>query len=110
MGSWHLVHVSAAKKPWTIATAREHLPELVGLAAHEPQRVYRRDRLVAVVVSPELADQVEQISRPSLATKLAELQRLCAEDGFELTAPARRDRANPLAPRRARVRRPGRKR
>jgi hypothetical protein len=111
--SCQVVHVSAAKKKWTIATARQHLPEVVGLAAHEPQRVYRRERLVAAVVSPELADQIEQIRRPSLATKLAELQRLCGEENYELDAPPRQDRVNPFAARPARGgprRPPGRKR
>jgi len=74
------------------------------MAAREPQRVYRRDKLVAAVVSPELADAVENLRRPSLAMKLAELQRLCAEENYELTAPPRRDRANPLASRRIRGR------
>jgi hypothetical protein len=97
-----LVHVVAAKRKWTIATARQHLPELVGMAAREPQRVYRRDKLVAAVVSPELADEVENLRRPTLAMKLVELQRLCAEDNYELTAPPRRDRANPFSSRRVR--------
>jgi hypothetical protein len=99
-----LVHVVAARRKWTIATARQHLPELVGMAAREPQRVYRRDKLVVAVVSPELADAVDNLSRPSLATKLAELQRLCAEENYELTASPRRDRANPLTSRRPRAR------
>ena len=99
----------AAKKTWTIATARQHLPDVVGLAAHEPQLVYRRDKLVAAVVSPELADEVEHLLRPTLATKLAELRRLCAEENYELTAPARDDRGNPFASRRARAR-PGARR
>lgn len=92
--------MAAARKKWTIATARQHLPEVVGLAAREPQRVYRREQLVAAVVSPQLADEIEQLRRPSLAAKLAELQRLCAEDNYELAAPPRRDRANPLTSRR----------
>jgi hypothetical protein len=74
------------------------------MAAREPQHVYRRDKLVATVVSPALAGAVENLHRPSLAMKLAELQRLCAEDNYELTAPPRRDRANPLASRRVRGR------
>ncbi len=97
-----VVHVVAAKRKWTIATARQHLPELVGMAAREPQRLYRRDKLVAVVVSREQAEAVDSLSRPSLATKLAELQRLCAEDNYELIVPPRRDRADPLSSRRPR--------
>jgi hypothetical protein len=96
--------VSVAKKTWTIAAARQHLSELIGLAAREPQQVYRRDKLVATVVSPELADDVKNLRRPGIAAKLAELQRLCAEENYELTAPLRRDRANPLASRRSRAR------
>jgi hypothetical protein len=93
-------------KAWTIATARQHLPEVVGLAAHEPQLVYRRDKLVAAVVSPELADEVHNLLRPSLAARLAELQRLCAEENYELPVSARRDRGNPFASPRRRVRSP----
>jgi hypothetical protein len=101
--------VVAAKKTWTIATARQHLPEMVGRAAREPQLVYRRDKLVAVVVSPDLADEVVNLRRPSLAMKLAELQRLCAEEGYALSAPPRRDRANPFTSRRVRGRSPVRR-
>jgi hypothetical protein len=88
----------AARKPWTIASARQHLPEVVDLAARAPQRIYRRDTLVAAVVSGELVDQVENVQRPSLATKFAELRRLCAEEHYELAAPPRHDRVNPLGP------------
>jgi hypothetical protein len=101
--------VVAAKKTWTIATARQHLPEVVGRAAREPQLVYRRDKLVAVVVSPDLADQAVNLRRPSLAVKLAELQRLCTEESYELSAPPRLERANPFASRRVRGRSPVRR-
>jgi hypothetical protein len=56
--------------------------------------------LVGAVVSPALADEVENLRRPGLAAKLAELQRLCAEENYELAPPARRDRANPFGSRR----------
>jgi hypothetical protein len=88
-------------RKWTIATARQHLPKLIGMAAGEPQRVYRRDKLVAAVVSPDLADEIVSRRRPGLAAKLAELQQLCAEENYELATPVRRDRANPFAARRA---------
>ena len=101
---WKLVHVVTAKKTWTIAKARQHLPEVISMAAREPQRVYRRDKQVAAIVSPALADEIENLCRPSLAVKLAELQRLCTEENYELTSPPRQDRANPLASRRSRAR------
>lgn len=90
-----------SKKPWTIASARQQLTKLVGMAAHEPQHVYRREHLVATVVSPALAHELLQQERPSLARKFAELQQLCAEDDYALTVPERTDRGNPLAPRRS---------
>jgi hypothetical protein len=90
------VHVSTAKKPWTIASARQQLAEIVRMAASAPQHIYRRDTLVAVITSPELAAAVESQHRPSLSATLAELQRLCAEDDYELTIPSRTDRANPM--------------
>ncbi|HVV85215.1 MAG TPA: hypothetical protein VHE35_19270 [Kofleriaceae bacterium] len=88
-----------ASKKWTIATARQHLPTLIASAAREPQRVYRRAELVATVVSPETAAAIAEQATPSLADELAELQRLCAEEAYELPVVARRDRANPIAAR-----------
>ena len=84
-------------KKWTIATARQHLPALIASAAREPQRVYRRAELVAAVVSPETAAAITASSAPSLADELAELQRLCDEDEYELPVVKRRDRSNALA-------------
>jgi len=96
---WKLVHVVTRQKAWTIATARQHVPELIGRAAREPQQVYRRDKLVAAVVSPAAAHRLEALERPSLADKFAELQRICAEDSYELPVAPRRHRPDPFASR-----------
>jgi hypothetical protein len=90
------------RKPWTIASARQNLPALIRSAAREPQRVYRRNKLVATVVSPELSDKL--VGEPSLADRFAELRRICAEENYELVIPPRRDRANPFVSRRSRKR------
>jgi hypothetical protein len=92
------VHVSERRPRWTVATARRQLPALLGAAAREPQRVYKRNKLVATVVSPEVADRVG--ARPSLADSLGELQRLCAQEEYELPEVVRRDRPVPSQPRR----------
>jgi hypothetical protein len=85
--------VSEGKKiRWTIASARQEFPTLVSLAAREPQDIYRRNQLVARVVSPETAPP----AKPSLAAALAELQRICAEENYSLDVPPRRDRPNPF--------------
>jgi hypothetical protein len=90
------VHVPHVKKRWTVASARQSLPKLLALAAREPQAVYRRDKLVATVVSPALAEEIEAARArdkdPGLANELAELQRLCAEEGYELPTPRRANR------------------
>jgi hypothetical protein len=95
--------VARVPKRWTVATARQHLPKLLALAAREPQAVYRRDTLVATVVNPKLAAQVEETRAAersgTLADDLAELRRLCAEEDYVLTPPRRVDRvAAPRGP------------
>ena len=83
------------KRRWTIATARQRLPALIAEAAREPQRVYRRNQLVATVMSPEAAAAVPSV-RP-LAEELALLKQLCVEEDYTLPVAPRRDRANRLA-------------
>jgi hypothetical protein len=86
-------------KNWTIATARQRLPALIASAAREPQRVYRRNTLVAVVASPEAAGR---IGRVNLAARFDELRQICEETDYELPVPGRRDRANPFSRKRRR--------
>ena len=87
---------SRPKRRWTIASARQHLPKLIAMAAREPQAVYRRDKLVAGVVSAELEQKLEaaELVRggPSLAEDLQELRRLCDEEDYQLVTPKRADR------------------
>ena len=80
------------KLRWTIASARQNLPELVSLAARGPQDIYRRDKLVARVVSAEGSSPLP--GRRSLADAFAELRQICAEENYALDVPARTDRRN----------------
>jgi hypothetical protein len=97
------VHVSGEKRiRWTIASARQNLPTVVGLAAREPQEIYRRDKLVARLVASQ--DAAELTPRPSLATALAEIQRICAEEDYTLDVGKRTPRPNPFAGPRKRTR------
>jgi hypothetical protein len=88
---------------WTIASARQHLPKLIASAAREPQRVYRRNKLVAAVVSPEAAETLER--RSTVAKLFDDLQRICAEENYELPVAPRTNRPDPFAPTRKRQRR-----
>ena len=89
--------MARAKARWTIARARQKFPKLIAMAAREPQAVYRRNKLVATVVNPELGEKIE--ARPSphaaLAAALAELRRLCAEESYELRPAKRGNRRIP---------------
>jgi len=66
--------------------------------------VYRRDKLVATVVSPALGQQLAEAKsdahKPTLAAALSELRRLCMEEDYELVPPGRIDRPRSSRPRR----------
>ena len=86
---------------WTLSAARAHLSALVDAAAEEPQPVYRRNRLVAVVVDAEAYERFgrssEQQAGETIADVFAEL-RWVAGEGEPLAAgrAERIDRVNPL--------------
>jgi hypothetical protein len=88
------VHVKRGKKiKWTMATARQNLPTLVALAVREPQEIYRRHTLVARVVSPDTPDAVLHEGASSVEL-LAQLQRVCGEESYELPVVLRVNRPN----------------
>lgn len=85
---------------WNIAKAKQDFSEVVRAASTEPQRVFNRDRLVAVVVS---ADEFEIFAAwrrreaGSFGSTMAALRRICQEEDYSLELPLRSDRANPFA-------------
>ena len=88
------------KTRWTIASARQRLPALIGAAAHEPQAVYRRTKLVAAVVGPDAAAKLQAglaAEGPRIADAVAELRRICTEEKYALPAIRRGDRRNAAA-------------
>ncbi len=87
----------ASSSPWTISTARQHLPALVASAAKEPQAIYRRKRLVAAVLSPEALDELKAARKTSVGSAFARLREICREENYELASAPRRNRPNPFA-------------
>ena len=85
---------------WTLSRARAHFSELLAAVAEDPQPVYRRNRLVAVVVDAETYERFlrwsEQQAGESIADAFAGLRRVADEED-PLDVPNRVDRANPLA-------------
>jgi len=79
---------------WTVAEARARLPELIAAAARGPQRVFRRKRPAAVVVSPEMFDELvaarAENGGGTIADAFAEVRGL----GWRLDIPRRRNRTS----------------
>src|SRR5437762_1772064 len=91
---------TARQTAWSVAQARRHLAEVVRAAAREPQRIYRRDELVATVVDPKTFEEFSawcaaQRGR-TIGQAFAELRTICAAEGYTLEAPGRHDRATPF--------------
>lgn len=81
---------------WHIAEAKQQFSELVRRSGEAPQKIYRRDRLVAAVVSPDVLATIEEVRRRQSSRTLAEafsdVRAACREERYELQLPERRDR------------------
>jgi len=81
---------------WEIPEAQQRFAELIRSTNLEPQLIYDRQQLVAVVVDAETFQEFllwhQQCQTPSLADAFAELRRLCAEDDYSLEVPTRQNR------------------
>jgi prevent-host-death family protein len=81
---------------WLTGDAKQQFSEVLRRSEGEPQEIYRRDRLVAAVIS---ADDFEQFSRwrsgresRTLGNAGDEIRELCARYDYELDTGDRRDR------------------
>ena len=83
---------------WNVATARRQFASLLKAAAREPQAVYSRGSVAAVVVAPEAYRHLSGGNdRGTLADAFAELREICRKERYTLKTPARRDRPQPFA-------------
>lgn len=85
---------------WKVAEAKQRFSQVIRAAAREPQPILNRDRLVGAVIGPEDLERLRRLrerEERSLGTLFADLREICAEESFELEAPARVDRVNPFA-------------
>jgi PHD/YefM family antitoxin component YafN of YafNO toxin-antitoxin module len=82
---------------WSVAEAKQRLSELIRRARTEPQLVFRRRELVAVVMNPDVWERLrddDARSRKTLADSAAEVRRVLESEDYQLTIPERADRAN----------------
>jgi len=81
---------------WKIAEAKTKFSDLLRKAEKEPQFIYNRDKMVAVVMSRDEYVELEKIkesgSGRSLASALNEFSSLCAEESYTFEAPVRKTR------------------
>lgn len=93
---------------WSIARAKQHLSEVIRLAAEEPQPLYNRGRLVGALIDADSYREFERWrSEAARATVSQEFEALRAELGHEAPAaageeglsslPGRVDRPNAFA-------------
>jgi len=86
---------------WRIAEAKQRFSELINAVTKEPQRIYNRNQLVAVVVEAEMFEEFlawrKQHEKMSLADAFCELRQLTAKEDYTLEIPSRQDRPNSFA-------------
>jgi hypothetical protein len=84
-----------------VSDAKEKFSEMLRRAAKAPQLIFNRERLVAVVLAPDMFEKLESWERvqakASLAEAFVELRRLCSEESYTLEVPPRADRDNVFA-------------
>lgn len=82
---------------WTIGEARRHFAELIRAASHQPQPIYRRDKLAAVLVDAEQYREFEQWRKEhrgrSVAEAFAEYRAIADAESYALEIPERRNRS-----------------
>ena len=81
---------------WMTAEAKQQFSELLRRSADEPQLIYRRDRLIAAVISPEDFAELERArkarDRETLGRRFDEIREICARYDYELETGERSDR------------------
>ena len=81
---------------WLTAEAKQQFSELLRRSAEEPQLIYRRDRLVAAVISAgdfaELERAREARKHETLGQRFDEIREICARYDYELDTGERSDR------------------
>jgi prevent-host-death family protein len=86
---------------WKVSEAKQRFSDVVKSAAHEPQLIFNRNRLVAAIVDGETLKAFEDWrtaqERVTLADRFDELRVLIEKEDYDLAIPERRDRKNSMA-------------
>ena len=83
-------------KQWRTGEAKQQFSEVLRQSESEPQRIFRRDRLVAAVISASAFEEFERWresrQRRTLGEAFDEVRELCVRYDYELDTGERRDR------------------
>ena len=91
------MYIMRSKGSWSVAAARRRFAALLKASVHEPQAVYRRQKVAAVVVSPEVFARLEKPVEQRWATMggaLDEIRRIAREEHYTLRTGKRTTRPN----------------
>ena len=81
---------------WLTGDAKQQFSEVLRQSETEPQEIYRRDRLVAAVISASDFEQLRRLKQSRSVRMLGdaadEIRELCARYDYELDTGERRDR------------------
>jgi prevent-host-death family protein len=81
---------------WMTADAKQEFSEVLRRSAEEPQLIYRRDRLVAAVISADDFAELERLraerTGQTLGDRFAEVREICARYDYTLETGERTDR------------------
>jgi hypothetical protein len=81
---------------WMTGEAKQQFSELLRRSADEPQLIFRRDRLIAAVISPADFAELERLRHAresqTLGQRFDEIREICARYDYELDTGERSDR------------------
>jgi len=82
------------KNRWKVGEAKQQFSKVVRRSERAPQMIYRRNRLVAAVVSVDEAQRTVMDRPLTIGERFEEARALLRQENYELPQARRRSRAN----------------
>lgn len=84
------------KNEWNVGEAKQQFSKVLRRSERAPQLIYRRNRLIAAVVSMD-EEQAAAVTRPAtIGERFEEARALLRGENYQLPQIRRRSRANPF--------------
>ena len=82
------------KNGWNVGEAKQQFSEVLRRSESEPQLIYRRNRLIAAVISVDEAKSTSIARRPTIGERFEEARELFRSENYRLPEVRRRSRRN----------------